>query len=71
MQLEFIRPEKPVENAFIESFNGRLRDELLNGELFMGLLDARAGMRPRIPPPSRDRMVMNLRPRALRSVRRL
>ena len=30
-----------VENAFIESFNGRLRDELLNGELFMNLLDAR------------------------------
>lgn len=28
-------------HAFIESFNGRLRDELLNGELFMGILDAR------------------------------
>lgn len=41
VQLEFIRPGKPVENAFIESFNGRLRDELLNGELFMGLSDAR------------------------------
>jgi putative transposase len=41
VQLQFIRPGKPVENAYIESFNGRLRDELLNGELFMGLLDAR------------------------------
>ncbi len=41
VQLQFIRLGKPVENAFIESFNGRLRDELLNGELFMGLLDAR------------------------------
>jgi putative transposase len=41
VQLQFIRPGKPVENAFIESFNGRLRDELLNGELFMGLVDAR------------------------------
>jgi len=41
VQLQFIRPGKPVENAFIESLNGRLRDELLNGELFMGLLDAR------------------------------
>ena len=41
VQLQFIRPGKPVENAFIERFNGRLRDELLNGELFMGLLDAR------------------------------
>jgi hypothetical protein len=41
VQLQFIRPGKPAENAFIESFNGRLRDELLNGELFMGLRDAR------------------------------
>ena len=41
VQLQFIRPGKPIENAFIESFNGRLRDELLNGELFMSLLDAR------------------------------
>ena len=30
VQLQFIRPGKPVENAFIESFNGRLRDECLN-----------------------------------------
>jgi putative transposase len=34
-------PDGYVENAFIESFNGKLRDELLNAELFMGLLDAR------------------------------
>jgi putative transposase len=30
VHLDFIRPGKPVENAFIESFNGRLRDECLN-----------------------------------------
>ena len=30
-----------MENGFIESFNGRLRDECLNGELFLGLVDAR------------------------------
>ena len=30
VQLDFIRPGKPVGNAFIESFNGRLRDECLN-----------------------------------------
>jgi putative transposase len=30
VQLDFIRPGKPVENAFIESFNGRLRNECLN-----------------------------------------
>ena len=27
VKLEFIRPSRPVENGFIESFNGRLRDE--------------------------------------------
>jgi putative transposase len=34
IRLEFIRPGKPVENAFIESFNGRLRDECLNAHVF-------------------------------------
>jgi putative transposase len=34
VKLDFIRPGKPVENAFIESFNGRLRDECLNGHVF-------------------------------------
>ncbi len=29
IELDFIRPGKPVENSYIESFNGRLRDELL------------------------------------------
>jgi putative transposase len=28
--IDFIRPGKPVDNAFVESFNGRLRDECLN-----------------------------------------
>ena len=41
VQLEFIRPGKPVENAFIESFNGKLRDECLNAEIFFSLNDAR------------------------------
>jgi putative transposase len=41
VQLEFIRPGKPTENAFIESFNGRLRDEFLNSELFFSIDDAR------------------------------
>jgi putative transposase len=41
VQLEFIRPGKPVENAFIESFNGRLRDECLNGQLFFSIDDVR------------------------------
>lgn len=41
VQLDFIRPGKPVENAYIESFNGRLRDEYLNQHLFMSLADAK------------------------------
>lgn len=41
VSLEFIRPGKPTENGFIESFNGRLRDECLNTNLFFGLRDAR------------------------------
>ena len=37
----YIQPGKPVQNAFIESFNGRLRDELLNETLFSTLSEAR------------------------------
>ncbi len=37
----FIEPGSPWQNAWIESFNGRLRDELLNGEQFDNLLEAR------------------------------
>jgi putative transposase len=39
--LHFSRPGKPVDNAFIESFNGRLRDECLNTNWFYGLEHAR------------------------------
>jgi putative transposase len=41
VRLDFIRPGKPVKNAYIESFNGRLRDECLNGALFFSVDDAR------------------------------
>lgn len=40
VQLDFIRPGKPVENAFIEAFNGRLRDECLNVHQFTSIDDA-------------------------------
>ena len=36
----YIQPGKPQQNAFIESFNGRLRDELLNEQVFGGLAHA-------------------------------
>ena len=42
VQLEFIRPGKPVDNRFIESFNGRLRDEYLKLEVFFSIPDAKA-----------------------------
>ena len=41
VKLSFIRPGKPVENAFAESFNGRLRDECLNTNWFMSVRHAR------------------------------
>ena len=41
VMLDFIRPGKPVENAFIESFNGRLRQECLNQHHFLDLEEAR------------------------------
>jgi putative transposase len=41
VKLDFIRPGRPVENGYIESFNGRLRDECLNGEVFFSLADSR------------------------------
>jgi putative transposase len=41
VRLEFIQPGKPVQNAYVESFNGRLRDECLNANWFTNLNDAR------------------------------
>jgi putative transposase len=37
----YIAPGKPTQNGFVESFNGRMRDELLNESLFFGLDHAR------------------------------
>ena len=41
VEWHFIAPGKPMQNGFIESLNGRLRDECLNEHLFRGLADAR------------------------------
>ena len=41
VKLDFIRPGKPTENAFIESFNGRVRQECLNQHHFLDLEEAR------------------------------
>lgn len=41
VRLDYITPGKPTENAFIESFNSRLRDECLDQQIFLSLDDAR------------------------------
>ena len=41
VRLDFIKPGKPVQNAFIESFNGRLRHECLNQHYFVSFEEAK------------------------------
>ena len=41
VKLNFIEPGKPVQNAIVESFNGRVREECLNGNWFTSLEEAR------------------------------
>ena len=41
VKLDFSRPGKPTDNAFIESFNGKFRAECLNENWFLSLADAR------------------------------
>ena len=41
VKLDFIRPGKPVENAYVESFHGRFRDECLNENYFLDLQEAK------------------------------
>jgi putative transposase len=41
IEMNFIRPGRPVENALIESFNGKLRDECLNASWFETLEEAK------------------------------
>ena len=41
VELDFSRPGKPTDNAFIEAFNSRLRQECLNASWFLSMADAR------------------------------
>ena len=45
VEWHYIEPGKPVQNAFIESFNSRLRDECLNEHLFDSLAESAANHR--------------------------
>jgi len=40
VRIDFSRPGKPTDNAHVESFNGRLRDECLNAHWFISMEDA-------------------------------
>jgi putative transposase len=44
VELRFIRPGKPIENAYVESFNGTFRDECLNEHWFVSLADAKTAI---------------------------
>lgn len=44
VEWHYIAPGKPMQNGFVESFNGRLRDELLNETLFSSLTEARSAI---------------------------
>ena len=46
----YIAPGKPMQNGFVESFNGRFRDEQLNETLFPSLAQARFGLAGRLQP---------------------
>ena len=41
MRIDFIAPGKPTQNPYVESFNGKLRDECLNEHWFTSVEDAR------------------------------
>jgi transposase InsO family protein len=44
VEWHYIAPGKPMQNGYVESFNGRMRDELLNESLFFGLDHARSAI---------------------------
>ena len=52
MEWHYIAPGRPMQNGYIESFNGRMRDELLNESLFVNLDQARQLIGADGPPPS-------------------
>jgi putative transposase len=82
IQLHFIEPGKPNENAYVESFNDRLRDERLNEHWFLSLAEARDtieawrldynGLRARsslgnVPPAEFEQLTLNREPDPIRS----
>ena len=75
--LNFIRPGKPIENPFVESFNGKFRDECLNEHWFTDIADARRIIETRRihyneerPHSSLDRIPPAMFARAMQSLER-
>jgi putative transposase len=55
VEWHYIAPGKPMQNGYVESFNGRMRDELLNETLFMSLADARVEIAAWVEDYNRER----------------
>ncbi|MBY8335399.1 IS3 family transposase [Qipengyuania citrea] len=55
VEWHYIAPGKPMQNGYVESFNGRMRDELLNETLFMSLAHARVEIAAWIEDYNRER----------------
>lgn len=55
MTLDFFRPGKPTDNAFIEAFNGRCRSKCLNAHWFLSLADAQEKMEARLKDHNEER----------------
>jgi len=67
VELHFIQPGKPTQNCYIESFNGKFRDECLNENWFVNVADARRRIEnyrrgvPGVTVPSRSTMRSTVR----------
>lgn len=55
VEWHYIAPGKPMQNGYVESFNGRMRDELLNETLFMNLAHARVEIASWVEDYNRER----------------
>ena len=55
VEWHYIAPGKPMQNGYVESFNGRMRDELLNETLFMTLAHARVEIAAWVEDYNRER----------------
>ncbi len=55
IEWHYIAPGRPMQNGYVESFNGRMRDELLNETLFMSLAHARVEIAAWVEDYNRER----------------